>query len=88
MENHSNKHQHEGNKSRANHKTASESYPWKEGHYIGTGHYPGHYPAIEITGDQGVLRVGLDMKIIFVHGEFGDADPEVAEISGESRYTV
>ena len=88
MEDHSNKqeqgHQHEGNDC----ETVSESFPWKEGHYLGTGHYPGHYPAMEITGDQGVLSGGSEMKMTFVHGDFGEADSEVAKMSGQSRYTV
>ena len=85
---HSHEHQHEGNRSRANYETPSESYPWKEGHYLGNGHYPVHYPAIEIRGDEGKLSGGLEMKITFVSGDFGEADPEVAKISGGSRYTV
>ena len=28
------------------------------------------------------------MKMIFVHGDFGEADPDVAKISEESRHTV
>ena len=88
MEEHTHEHQHEGNKSRANYGTASESYPWMEGHYLGNGHYPVHYPAIEISGDQGKLSGGLEMKITFVPGDFGEADPEVAKISGGSRFTV
>merc|ERR1719430_1990603 len=43
---------------------------------------------MKITGDQGILSGGIEMKIVFVPGDFGEADPEVAEVSGESRYTV
>ena len=62
----------------------SGSYPWKEGHYLGEG----AIPALEITGDEGILRQGLEMKILFVPGDFGEAHPEVAEVSGVWRYTV
>ena len=88
MEDHIHEHQHKGNESRAHYETASESYPWKEGHYQATGHYPGQYPAIEIRGDQGKLSRGLEMKITFIPGDFGEADPEVVEVSGGSRYNV
>ena len=81
-------HQHDGNTSRANYETAGESYPWKEGHYLGNGHYPVLYPAMEISGDRGKLSGGLEMKITFVPGDFGEADPEVAKITGCLRYTV
>ena len=92
MEEHSqeqqHQYQHEGNKSSANYETAHKSYPWKEGNYLGTGHYPVSYPAIKISGDQGLLSGGLEMKITFVPGDFGEADPEVAEVSGGLRYNV
>ena len=68
----------------AEYEAASGSYPWKEGHYLGEG----TFAAIEITGDQGILRQGLEMKILFIPGDFGEADPEVAEFSGVPRYTV
>ena len=69
---------------RAEYEAESGSYPWKEGHYLGEG----SFSAIEITGDQGILGQGSEMKILFVPGDFGEADPEVAEVSGVSRYTV
>ena len=60
------------------------SFPWKEGHYLGEG----SIPALEITGDQGMMKAASHMKITFVHGDFGDADPEVAKVSGGTKYTV
>ena len=61
---HEHKHEHEGN---------NGSYPWKDGHYLGEG----SFSALEITGDQDILRGGMEMKIFFVPGDFGEADPEV-----------
>ena len=55
------------------------SFPWKEGHYLGEG----SIPALEITGDQGLMKAASHMKITFIHGDFGEADPEVAKIISE-----
>ena len=63
----------------------ARSYPWKEGHYLFEGHW---IPALEITGDRGMCKQKDWMKITFVLGDFGEADPEVVAVSGESRYTV
>jgi len=60
------------------------SFPWKEGHYLGEG----SIPALEITGDQGLMKAASHMKITFIHGDFGEADPEVAKVSGGTKYTV
>ena len=60
------------------------SFPWKEGHYLGEG----SIPALEITGDQGMMKAASHMKITFIHGDFGEADPEVAKVSGGTKYTV
>merc|ERR1719237_156831 len=81
---HRHEHEHDGNKGRSKYEAASGGHPWKEGHYLGEG----SVSAMEITGDQGILTGGMEMKIVFVPGDFGEADPEVAEVSGESRYTV
>ena len=79
MEEH--KSEHDG---RANCSATSEKlFPWKEGHYLGEG----SIPALEITGDRGILQKDW-MKVTFVPGDFGEADCEVAKVSGESRYTV
>ena len=63
---------------------AAASFPWKEGHYLGEG----SIPALEITGDQGMMKAASHMKITFIHGDFGEADPEVAKVSGGTKYTV
>jgi len=82
---HEHKHQHEGNVGPSMHEAASGGHPWKEGHYLGEG----GFPAMEIIGDQGILKGGSEMKIVFISGDFGEADPEVAEVCGPgSRYSV
>ena len=84
---HEHHHQHETeheNDGRANFEGTHASYPWKEGHYLGEG----SIPAMKITGNRGILRQGMEMEIFFIPGDFGEADAEVAEVSGESRYTV
>ena len=63
----------------------ARNYPWKEGHYLFEGHW---IPALEITGDRGMCKQKDWMKITFVHGDYGEADPDVVSVSGESRYTV
>ena len=72
------------NDGRANNEpTCGKLFPWMEGHYLGEG----SIPALEITGDQGILQKDW-MKVTFVSGDFGEADCEVAKVSGESRFTV
>ena len=69
---------------RANYEaTCAKFYPWKEGHYLGEG----SITALEITGDRGILQKDW-VKVTFVSGDFGEADCEVAKVSGESRFTV
>ena len=72
------------NDGRANYEAAcGKSFPWKEGHYLGEG----SIPALEIIGDRGILQKDW-MKVTFEAGDFGEADSEVAMVSGESSYTV
>ena len=69
---------------RANYEaTCAKFYPWKEGHYLGEG----SITALEITGDRGILQKDW-VKVTCVSGDFGEADCEVAKVSGESRFTV
>ena len=60
------------------------SYPWKEGNYRGDG----IFRSIVITGDKAVATENPDVKMTFNQGDFGEADPHVVEMSGETNYTV
>ena len=55
--------------------------PWRDGNYRGEG----LVEAMVVTGDTGMVG---KTEISLRHGDFGQADPEVAEVSGEQVYTV
>ena len=60
------------------------SYPWREGNYRGDG----IFRSIVIIGDKAVATENPDVKMTFKQGDFGEADPQVVEMSGETNYTV
>ena len=60
------------------------NFPWREGNYQGEG----LLEDILVTRDQGVPAAFPGLIMTFRTGDFGEADPEVAEASGEARYTV
>ena len=60
------------------------SFPWRQGNYYGEG----FFSSIMITGDKAVPKEAPDFTMTFSQGDFGEADPEVAEMSGETNYTV
>ena len=58
--------------------------PWRDGNYRGEG-FIDH---LLVTGREGVLVAFPDLVMTFTLGDFGEADSEVADISGEKVYTV
>jgi len=59
-------------------------YPWKDGNYTGTG----TFTSLILTGNKGMVPNYPDWKIEFEHGDFGEADTEVVEATGHTKYTV
>ena len=60
------------------------NFPWREGNYEAVG----QFKIITITGDKAVTSESSQHRITLQQGDFGEADPRVAEVSGEANYTV
>jgi hypothetical protein len=60
---------------------AGTRVPWVDGTYRGEG----LFDSLLVTGETGVWR---DVVVTLRQGDFGQADTEVADISGEKTYTV
>jgi gluconate kinase len=58
--------------------------PWRDGNYRGEG-FIDH---LVVTGPRGVPVDYPDLVMTFTSGDFGEADTEIADISGEKVYTV
>jgi hypothetical protein len=60
--------------------------PWRDGNYRGEG----FHDRLLVTGREGVLVATYwgDLVMTFTLGDFGEADTEIADISGEKVYTV
>ena len=62
-------------------------YPWQDGNYKGKG----FIDSMVIAGNKAeatMLTTGEKTKMMLSHGVFGEADPEIARITGESVYTL
>jgi len=60
------------------------SYPWKDGNYKGEG----FIEAIILTGNKAIPTAFPEMELTFELGDFGPAEKEVVEISGQKNNTV
>ena len=84
MDDHNNADNHGPDQVRTRDHGQKPSYPWREGNY----HGDGFFSSIVITGDKAVATENPDVKMTFKHGDFGEADPQVVEMSGQTNYTV
>jgi len=62
----------------------AEKTPWKDGNYKGEG----LSDAAEVSGNNVKIPEYPDIVMTITFGDFGEADPEVAEASGHSKYNV
>jgi len=63
------------------------SFPWTDGHYKVTGAF---YRTIVVEGESGVMKHSSmgDTPMHFKYGDFGEADPKICEITGQSSYNL
>jgi len=63
------------------------SFPWTDGHYKVTGAF---YRTIVVEGELGVMKHSSmgDTPMHFKYGDFGEADPKICEITGQSSYNL
>ena len=58
--------------------------PWRDGNYSGN-----NMEALVLSGEKGSMSgAGSILERTFKHGDFGEVDEDIAEITGEAIYTV